>query len=382
MVNAPASKPESMSDKVDGAYKELKDSIHAGSIDHAMSDITKTYHDMSPKDWGKFHAELFKKMNATPDMLPELSILTVENSMAPHLDNGVINRNDLATKIENVQEKNGLEQQLLQYFLDNEYDNAAGQSRGSNVSSDDLNKDFDGRASTAAALVGLEKNGAAAFSAMADQRGEVTVDSIQDALDRDANLAAGGAKPVLDPQMTDLAHKIHDDDALFAQLSHNGDRITLGDLNQLAQSENTSVANLQKADPPAAKPDAAVSKTPPAESDKSAAQGHPTKPAQKQGDGDGQRQPSNGTDGHGKSGDDKGKQHGTNGGGETPVRQSDKSYKVRSGDNLWQIARQQLVEEHHSRPSNADIEKMINEIASKNGISNIDLIRDGQTLRI
>jgi LysM repeat protein len=385
---APASKPESMSDKVDGAYKELKDSIQAGSIDHAMSDITKTYHDMNPKDWGKFHAELYKKMNATPDMLPELSILTVESSMAPHLDNGVINRNDLAAKIENVQEKNGVEQQLLQYFLDNEYDRAAGQSGGSNVSSDDLNKDFDGRVSTAAALTGLEKNGAAAYSRMADQWGEVTTDSIQNALDRDAKLAAGGAKPLLDPQMTDLAHKIHDDDKLFAQLSHNGDRITLDDLNQLAQSENASVADLQKADPPANKPEAAVGKTPPATGAKPEDQG---KPAQGQGGGDGQQQPGNGNDTqHGNNGDANGQGHGTKAGGGTDGgeagkahhKQVDKTYTVRSGDNLWQIARQRLIEDNHSRPTNASIQSMINEIAKKNGITNPDLIRDGQTLQI
>jgi hypothetical protein len=373
MQHAPVSKPDSIADKVDHAYKELTDAIHGGSIITAMNDISKVHAELSPEDWRKFDADLNKKIPA--DMLPELSILTAEKSMEPHLDNGgVFGKDALATRIEGLAEKDLFEQQMLQYFQQHEYDTASGESGGTNVSKSDLDKDFNDRVKTNDGLKALEKNNGAVFAAVADEHGEVTSDSIDNELQKIKNLPAGMK---VDPQIVDFANQLKNDDDLFALLSHNGDRITEKDLSDIAQGENINLADLQKSDKaadPAAKPAAGPDAQKPADQPK---QGNPP-----DGKGDG--------NGHPKDGDGKGQEPGTKHGGtdhsgkqaKPDQEQKEKTYTVRSGDNLWQIARQQLVAEHHSRPSNADIQKMINEIASKNGITNIDLIRDGQTLRI
>ena len=59
-------------------------------------------------------------------------------------------------------------------------------------------------------------------------------------------------------------------------------------------------------------------------------------------------------------------------------------YTVISGDNLWSIAKDILCEKQAagSNPANADIQKLITEIASDNAIENPNLIYPDQALKI
>lgn len=415
MGSAPGSKPDAMSEKVATAYNELKTGIDQGSVEKAMSDINNMMHDLSPKDWSRFTANLSRKVNTTANMLPELSILATENSLAEKLENGTITDNDVNARITadqgasvQNQNKTPFEEGLLQSFVQNEYNTAKNESGGrfaNSVSTSDLNKDLDDKKSTTAALAQLAKNNFASFSQLAGSDGnEITRDSIEDALARDKSRVAGGLSPTLDAATRDIANKLDNDDALFGRLGQSSaaDRITMDDMNTEMRNEHANPVQFQKADKEPTK-GASDSATNNATTGK-----HPGKPGEGQGHQPGSegQHPSNPEHGKlkhvqphnpGGEGQEPGnRNHGaahaqaTEGGGGTHPGSETKSHHrpadehghtVQRGENLWQIARHHLIREGQ-RPTITAIEGLIQDIVANNGIKNPDYIRDGQVLQI
>lgn len=58
------------------------------------------------------------------------------------------------------------------------------------------------------------------------------------------------------------------------------------------------------------------------------------------------------------------------------------TYKVVSGDNLWNISRTLLTAKSGKEPSNQEIMAMVNQFVSLNAIVNRDLIYPDQVLKI
>jgi len=65
-----------------------------------------------------------------------------------------------------------------------------------------------------------------------------------------------------------------------------------------------------------------------------------------------------------------------------PEPAANATYKVASGDNLWNISRTLLCAHRGSEPDNAEIMKLVNQFVSLNKIVNRDLIYPDQILQI
>ncbi|MBZ0188358.1 MAG: LysM domain-containing protein, partial [Candidatus Obscuribacterales bacterium] len=67
---------------------------------------------------------------------------------------------------------------------------------------------------------------------------------------------------------------------------------------------------------------------------------------------------------------------------ELELRAIDKSYEVKPGDNLWNIAKGHLLESSGTKPTNAEVLSLVNKLVERNEIANPDLIYPDQKIVI
>jgi len=400
MHEAPVSKPPSIDEQVSKVYGELKDGVKNHSIENVMNELDADMLNMSAKDWSKFSAALHDKINATDQMLPQLTILATGEEFAGDLASGHIDQTDIGHWLTDDQRfskkshdtigKTSFNHDLIQSFLDKDFnyvkDETCHWHDGRSVSKEDLQKAFDEHSGQAQrnescgdALTLLEKNKGKDFTALADEYMDVTKESVQSALDKNTNAVAKGSEQTLTQEQIDLATQLVDDkNDLFNSLGKNN-AITFDSMAAVAAKANWDLDQLR-----ATKDDKSGDGTT-ASKDKSGAvdQSKSTKSG-------------GGEDSSDKKSNSQGTKNGAPGDGSTDTESKNtkdtktdsshkktaehaETYTVRHGDDLTHIARRRLIEEH-IKPTQGKVNEMVAEIAAHNGIANPDFIRDGQVL--
>jgi len=409
MPDSPVSKPASLDKQVSKAFDELKNGIEHHDIQSVLNELNSDMLNMSANDWTNFSTALQQRIKGTSGMLPELTILETKQTFAKLADGGKIDQTDFQTELgelhyasrysKDAVGKTSFDETLLRSFLVNDFDHVKDETTGilpgNGITNEDLDKAFTENQHNAIqdkwgndAITQLEKNHAAHFAALADENMNVTKDSIVTALKRDQSAVNAGLAPLLDGETRALASDMLDDKNNVFDRFGDGDAITLASLNEAANKAHISVTDLQNSKPV----DDAKHGTPqgtdgqpiPAKQGKESEKkdgdkSHPEKPLKgddKKDEGWFQRLwphlSSSTPDKNGSSPHDAPpavKKH----------YEPGDTYKVRPGDNLTVIARHVLAEEKKAATPDA-VKKMISEIAAKNGIENINLIRDGQVL--